>query len=86
LYRLHVVRMLGVYLRGWTIISPINFSTVSISILISAAGALWSLQSDNGRGVRDVFGRNRTKRRQHGHPCGIGLQALWRCLTSIGTH
>jgi hypothetical protein len=44
--------MLGVYLRGWTIISPINFSTVSISILISVAGGLWRLQSDNGRGVR----------------------------------
>jgi hypothetical protein len=40
LYRLHVVRMLGVYLRGWTIISPINFSTVSISILISVVERL----------------------------------------------
>jgi len=49
--------MLGVYLRGWAIISPINFSTVSISILISAVERLWRLQSDNGRGVRDVSGR-----------------------------
>ena len=44
--------MLGVYLRGWAIISPINFSTVLISISISAAGALGRLQTDNGRGVR----------------------------------
>jgi len=43
LYGLHVERMLGVYLRGWTIISPINFSTVLISISISAAGALGGL-------------------------------------------
>ncbi|KHA78062.1 hypothetical protein NC77_14665 [Janthinobacterium lividum] len=53
--------MLGVYLRGWAIISPINFSTVSISILISAVSGLWRLQTDNGRGVRGVFGRWRTK-------------------------
>jgi hypothetical protein len=46
--------MLGVYLRGWAIISPINFSTVSISILISAAEKFGRLQSDNGRGVRDT--------------------------------